>query len=269
MTDRASIPHLQQRRIPIRSLKGSDPVASEALRDMVYLDELDRQAGIVNNSIAFAWRRAAAECSSTDAKVWSALQAALFAAIIVQRILHPGGVRQYPHHKTTNESRDFARRRGQRLRDLLGEAADAEIVRLTKDVRDPFEHVDERLDQLMTPDAIALSDWYISTGNALLTPESGSGSVGYGLRVFYPEGGFLYFGREKLDLYGLDLAMLQLRAAIGAAQGDLQKKIRGRNMFGGSQLVDLLSEGHAHQRAEYWLAERQRLGHGLTRPTGR
>ncbi|MFF8855650.1 hypothetical protein [Streptomyces althioticus] len=269
MADRVSIPHLQQRRIPMRSLKGANPVASEALRDMVYLDELDRQAGIVNNSIAFAWRRAAAECSPTDAKVWSALQAALFAAIIVQRILHPGGVRQYPHHKTPKESRDFARRRGQRLRDLLGEIADAEIIRLTKEVRDPFEHVDERLDQLMTPDAVALSDWYISAGKALLTPENGLGTVGYGLRVFYPDGGFLYFGREKLDLYQLDLAMLQLRAAIGAAQGDLQKKIRGRNMFGGSQLVDLLPEGHGHRRTEYWLAERQRLGHGLTRPTGR
>ncbi|MFJ5841034.1 hypothetical protein ACIQGO_30545 [Streptomyces shenzhenensis] len=268
MADRVSTPHLQQGRIPVRSLKGSDPVASEVLRDMVYLDELDRQAGIVNNNIVFAWRRAAAECSPTDAKVWSALQAALFAAIIVQRILYPGSVHQYPHHKTQKESRDFARRRGQRLRDLLGEAADAEIIRLTKDVRDPFEHVDERLDQLMTPDAIALSDWYISTGRALLTPETGAGSTGYGLRVFYPEGGFLYFGREKLDLYVLDLAMLRLRAAIGVAQGDLQKKIRGRNLFGGSQLVDLLPEGGAHQRAEYWLAERQEFGHGLTHPTG-
>ncbi|MFD1662538.1 hypothetical protein ACFSL4_31290 [Streptomyces caeni] len=253
----------------MRSLKGSDPVASEALRDTVYLDELNRQASIVNNNIAFAWRRAAAECSPTDAKVWSALQAALFAAIIVQRILHPGGVHQYPHHKTQKESRDFARRRGQHLRDLLGKAADAEIIRLTKDVRDPFEHVDERLDQLMTPDAIALSDWYISTGRALLTPETGVGSVGYGLRVFYPDGGFLYFGREKLDLYLLDLAMLQLRTAIGAVQGDLQKRTRGRNAFGGSQLVDLLPEGRAYQRTEYWLAERQQLGHGLTRPTGR
>jgi hypothetical protein len=269
MTDRFSNPHLQHGRIPQRSLKGSDPVASEALRDLVYLDELDRQAGIVSTNVAFAWRRAASGCSQTDAKVWSALQAALFAAIIVQRILHPGGVRQYPHHTTQQESRDFAQMRGQRLRDLLGEVADAEIIRLTKGVRDPFEHVDERLDQIMTPDAIALSDWYISAGKALVTPEAGVDSGGYGLRVFYPEGGFLYFGHERLDLYRLDLAMLQLRAAIGTAQDDLQEKVRGLNTFGGSQLVDLLSEGRAHERAEGWLAERRRLGHGLSRPMGR
>src|SRR5438132_494720 len=63
------------RRIPLRSLKGQTEEATNALRDGLYLDELKRQAIIVNNNIVFAWRRAVDGCSATDPEVWAALQA--------------------------------------------------------------------------------------------------------------------------------------------------------------------------------------------------
>jgi hypothetical protein len=266
MTDVPTADELQQRRVPIRSLKGQTEEATEALRDGLYLDELERQAVIVNSNIVFAWRRAMGDCSPTDPDVWAALQAALFAAIVVQRVLRPGRVRRYRHHQTQRESQDFAECRGRRLRELLGVTAEASLLRV-QGVRDPFEHVDERLDQLMTPETISLSDWYISTGKALVTPGASSGSGlssgGYGLRVFFPAGGVLYFDSEALDLYALDIAMLQIREAINAARGSLQQKVRGRNVFGGSQLVDLLPEDHVQQRAAGWLADRDERGHGL------
>jgi hypothetical protein len=257
---------LQRRRVPIQSLRGQTEEATEALRDGVYLDEIERQAVIVNNNIAFAWRQAMGDCSPADPDVWAALQAALFAAIVVQRVLSPGRVYKYAHHQTQQESQDFAQRRGQRLRQLLGVPSDASFLRVQK-VRDPFEHVDERLDQLMTPEASSLSDWYISTGRALVTPNAeaspGLSSVGYGLRVFFPAGGVLYFGNETLDIYELDIAMLDIREAISVARTELQQKVRGRNIFGGGQLVDLLPESHVQQRAAGWLADRDRRGHGL------
>ena len=252
------------RRIPIRSLRGQTEEASASLRDSVYLEELERQAVIVGDNIASAWRRAMGGCSSTDSRVWAKLQAALFAAIVVQRVLQPGRVHRYPHHQARQESQDFADARGNRLRGMVGLAADAVLLR-TQSVRDPFEHVDERLDQLMTPDAISLSDWYISTGKAFMTPESSGNSTigGYGLRVFFPEGGLLYFGRKSLDLYALDIEMLELRRAIDSARKELEKRVVGRNLFGGSQLVDLLPVEHVRRRADAWLSEREQRGQGL------
>lgn len=248
----------------MRSLKGQTEIATEALRDGLYLDELERQAVIVNSNIVFAWRKAIGGCSPTDPGVWAALQAALFAAIVVQRVLHPGTVRRYPRHQRQRESQDFADLRAERLRQRLGVAADTVLLRV-KSVRDSFEHVDERLDQLMTPDAISLSDWYISSGRALVTPDppSESSSRGYGLRVFFPEGGLLYFGSEALDLYALDLAMLRIRAAVGVARKELRRMAPGRNIFGGGQLVDLMPDEQVQRRAAGWLTDREGLGYGL------
>ncbi|MBO2448657.1 hypothetical protein J4573_16265 [Actinomadura barringtoniae] len=262
--DVPEVDELQLRRIPIRSLRGRTEEATAAVRQGIYLDELERQAVIVNSNIVAAWRRAIGGCSPTDPEVWAALQAALFAAIVVQRVLRPGRVRRHPHHQSQQESQDFADLRGQRLRAMLGVSADSALLRVGS-VRDPFEHVDERLDQLMTPDAVSLSDWYISSGRALVTPGASSDSLreGYGLRVFFPAGGVLYFGDEVLDLYALDIEMLRIRDAINTARPELHRKAPSRNLFGGAQLVDLLPETHVQQRAMDWLSDRERRGHGL------
>ncbi|WP_407564096.1 hypothetical protein [Streptomyces sp. 184] len=228
---------------------------------------MERQAVIVNNHIAFAWKRAMRDdCPPNDPEVWASLQAALFAAIVVQRILHPGKVRKYPQHQSQRKSQEFAQCRGERLRNLLGQAADASVLQLTKNVRDPFEHVDERLDQIMVSDPISLSDWYISTGKALVTPRlmtESSKPKGYGLRVFFPAGGVLYFGSDVLDLYELDVSMLELRAAIDAAREKVRTKISGRSMFGGSVVVDLLTAEGIQKRVESWLMEREGRGHDV------
>ncbi len=77
------------RRLPLRSLTSSGQAIDQDLLDGVYLDELDRQALIADAALTTAWQRGMT-CTVDDAPTWSHLQAALFAGIVVARILNPG-----------------------------------------------------------------------------------------------------------------------------------------------------------------------------------
>jgi hypothetical protein len=211
------------RRIPINTLRGPNDQVTEHFRQLPYLRELKRQATIFNDNVENAWRRALGPTNAPDdLAVWASLQAALFAAIVVQRLLRPskGSVRKQPHHSTRGESQALADARGERLRTLLEVPDNAIFFTVTK-IRDAFEHVDERYDGIMRDDVVGFSDWYITDGMASVTlrpsdrdptPEH----VSHGLRVFFPAAGALYFDDNMVDLYLLDLAMLDMREMVTA-----------------------------------------------------
>jgi hypothetical protein len=134
----------RSRAIPLQSVSFGDPESSAAARDRVYLDELARQAEIATQNIAEAWKRGMQIPDVRDPVTWSLLQGALFAAIVVSRILRPRGVRKYPT-LTRDDSQKYAASRGSRMRKLL-EVGDDSPLFTVEDVRHSFEHVDERLD---------------------------------------------------------------------------------------------------------------------------
>lgn len=259
------------RRIPTSTLRGPNEEVTAALRQLPYLHELRRQASIFNDNLATAWRRGMnPTIPSDDPVVWASLQAALFAAIVVQRLLRPSkSVRKQPHHSTRNESQAVADARGERLRALLQVPDDAIFFTVTK-VRDAFEHVDERLDSLMRDEVIGFSDWYLTDGMALVTPRPADGTpmaedIGHGMRVFFPAAGTLYFDDKMVDLYLLDLAMLDLKDMVDEKDTEIHTQMtgQGRSMYGGTQMVQLMDPASVERRLNAWLADRATRGHPL------
>lgn len=249
-------------RVPMWSLRGETPKATEALQTLLYLRELDRQATIFGACFDNARRLGLlANTDQDDMVVWANLQGALFAAIVVQRLLRPveEQVRKHDHHRSRGESKRFAVARGKRLRKLLSVPDDPALFTVAE-VRNDFEHVDERLDGLMRPDVICVSDWYISAGVVSQTGPSGD-SMGYGLRVFMPNSGRLFYDTRVLDLYHLDLNMLDLRALIGQVTPQVAAGFTGRGLFGGTQAVTFA--GNATERTRLWLADRAGRGHPI------
>lgn len=62
--------------MPAVSLRSDNPEETAALRDWLYIIEVERKARIVNDSIARAWTRAMSpDTAATDGAVWSDLQA--------------------------------------------------------------------------------------------------------------------------------------------------------------------------------------------------
>jgi hypothetical protein len=222
----------------------------------VYLDELARQAEIATQNIAEAWKRGMQIQDVRDPVTWSLLQGALFAAIVIARILRPGNVRKYPTF-TRAESKKYADSRGSRLRELL-EIDDGSPLFTVEDVRHSFEHVDERLDAKFAAGVHSLSDWYITDGDAAVTPDQPLKAGGVGLRIFFPAGGILIFEHNEIDLYELDYALLQLRDQARSVRDRLRTVGRGR--FGGQQMVKLMSPEMVRYRYQEWLQMRTEMG---------
>lgn len=75
-------------RLPTRSLSGATEESTDALRLIMYLEEVREQALISSRAFARAWRAALTPDYDNDA-VWADLQAMLFAGVVIQRILLP------------------------------------------------------------------------------------------------------------------------------------------------------------------------------------
>lgn len=254
----------------MQSISGGTPESTEALWLDVFLVEIQRQAELGSRYIKRAWTRAMSEgTSSNDTLVWGDLQAALFAAIVVQRILKPGPVR--PHPKATRDCRQqHADYRGQRLRELLG-VDDSWPLFLAKDVRDACEHFDEKLDAVVLDGMVSLVDWHISHDGKMLQkpphPEAGQ-VMAADLRAFYPRGGILRFSaRYELDIFNLDVAFLNLLEDDGVkqARAALRDDIEGPMTFGSSQYVYLMSEENEDHRVQEWLDVREQAGAPIPR----
>jgi len=246
------------RRIPLRSVTSGGQAIDQDLHDGVYLEELDRQALIADAALTTAWQRGMTR-TVDDAPTWSHLQAALFAGIVVARILNPGhSVKSYPGR---NKQQAAAQARGRRLRHRLGVDLSSPLFDVTA-VRDSLEHFDERLDAALAPNPTNISDWYITDGVALVTSDAATAAgvpSGIGLRVFSPLGGILRFQDAELDLFAWDQALLGLRQHIGTARAAILSS-PGRHPFGGQDRIELRSPAEARHSCELWLAQREVAG---------
>jgi hypothetical protein len=73
--------------------------------------------------------------------------------------------------------------------------------------------------------------------------------------VFFPAGRTLYFDRDVLDLFALDVALLDLRYGMKDARHGLKARQKGRGRFV-LQGVHLMTPDEAQSRREEWLGVR-------------
>lgn len=249
---------------PCRALKADSAGATQRLQLGVYVEELTRQAEIFNLLFSRAWMRAInPDCNPTDVEVWADLQGALFAAIVVQRTLlpRPGGFRL--NERTKSESHKIIIERGRSLRELFSMEEDSHALFEVSEVRDAFEHVDERLDAIVDSAAISISDWHITHGEFLRdlpkeapVPASERGAA---MRVFEPLCGLLHYGGKQIDMFKVDFAMLTLRhVAEGAVASRLEAMSTGPQTYhyGGLALARRRPSA-ALARVDEWIKQRQ------------
>lgn len=222
-----------RRRIP------NQTVADKTCQWIYYLGELERQADLFDRSFQDGMA-AATRDDPTD--TWRHLQSALFAGIIVNRLLTGRGARQP----------EAALKRAKYLRELVGlDAADHSSPILTlHTVRDHLEHFDERLDTHFTsPTTLSISDFYLSDGRYFMSGGSDSSAVFRGLRAFNPDCGLLHFDRTPLDMFLLDIDMLVLKNNARETQHELLQKVRGRQPF--AAIACQLDEADRRRRGEW------------------
>jgi hypothetical protein len=248
------------RGIPMHSLAGQGGEGRELAVDRLFLKEVVRQATMFNVAFERAWLRAVDTGTPyQDLLVLADVQSALFAAIIIRRILKPEGVRKHPQHSKQAESQQYADERGLRLRMQLGLNEGSPIFTV-RELRNSYEHIDERIDALSLGDAASVSDWSISDGKGFRTVQESSG-VHHRLRVFYPAAGVLFYDDEFIDLYHLDLEMMSVRLQAESAIDQLSDPAsRQPWLFGGSQLVHLVEPKRVQTRHREWMDSRAGLG---------
>lgn len=208
----------------LRSVLGGSEASTKALQLQYYVDELRRQSAIASRSLTRGWTRAIQDgTASNDAEVWGDLQSALFASIVISRTLKPVGVRK---------NKAAAEQRGQELRELLRIDESSDLFRVNE-IRNSFEHFDERLDSVFVDMRGSLVDWHISKdGVRLRTPQDSDGPVGEALRQFFPGSGTLHFGDDTLDLFALDRALLVLVEDATSASKQLARLFVGPYTYG-------------------------------------
>lgn len=169
-------------------------------------------------------------------RIWGDIQAALFAGIIVSRMLKPS-------HWLIKDPALAARAksRGRRLRALCG-VEDGSPLTSIADVRNAFEHLDERMDAIVEAgDVASVSDLAIAVAVSTVrhvtlspdgssTPRSSARHVN--MRVFCPDAGFLLFDSHEIDLWAWETALHNLLVAISEAHSEILKKRRGGHPFG-------------------------------------
>lgn len=265
VTDRWPMAY-DERRIPMRASKGATEDASAALAEEMYLIELDRQARIFNRSFFDAMR--AALVTGDDEECWRHLQASLFAAIIVNRLVDPVGVLG-AGWATKAEGRAVAETRSRRLRELVGlpdpEASELPVYAV-RNVRNAMEHIDERLDRIAQSGAeLSMSDWYVSDGRLLVvTGADHKTAPTGGLRSFVATAGRLFFNDESVDMFELDLQMLAIRNNIREAMPGVKSRLRGRFTFGGTQVVEFSDAIPRVAALASWETERRSREDALT-----
>lgn len=200
------------------------------------------------------------DTDTRDTNVWGELQGTLFASIVICRLLRPGKVNPYPRD-TQHLRQAEADRRAEKLAEVLHIADDFAIFNV-REVRNRFEHFDERLDSAVLADRTSLVDWHISRdGTSFRTPQGYGGPLVESLRVFYPLGGTLHFGEQLLDLYALDVALINLRDELAPqARNELNALISDAKHYGASQYIQLIPIETAKERMKRWLEIREESG---------
>ncbi|MFE4197263.1 hypothetical protein ACFRJ9_15475 [Paenarthrobacter sp. NPDC056912] len=248
----------------VSSISGTAPETTEALWLGVFLAEIKRQAELGSRYVKRAWTRAmSGEVKSNDNIVWGDLQAALFSAIVIQRILKPGPVRGTPK-ETHAERKRQAEHRGNRLRELLSIEENSPLF-FSKDVRDACEHFDEKMDAVVLDGTASIIDWHISLDGRIpqsLPHDTPGQPRATDLRAFFPRGGVLRFSAKyQLDLFALDIAFLRLlEEDLPAGEAALQELKSGPMTYGAAQYVRFMPEQTEDARIEHWLLLREKAG---------
>lgn len=247
----------------LRSVSGETEEITEALQLMVYVEEVGRQAEIATRFLTRAWLRAMRpETDTHDTMVWGDLQAALFACIVIQRMVQPGAAFRHPE-ATRAERQQRLKDRSQQLNDILQLDDDFPVLKV-RQIRNAFEHFDEQLDALVLAGRVSFIDWQISKdGLSMRTPPGEDGPVLQALRAFHPAAGTLHFGDLLLDLFSMDCALLQLMdERVPRALKELEaKSATGPKLFGASQLIHLVPPAQVEPRLAEWLRVREEIGH--------
>ncbi|MDQ0144965.1 hypothetical protein [Pseudarthrobacter niigatensis] len=246
----------------LRSVSGETDEITEALQLAIYVDEVGRQAEIASRYLTRAWLRAMRpETDSHDTMVWGDLQAALFACIVIQRMLQPGPAFKHPE-ATRAQRQKRLKERARQLNDILHLDDEFPVLRV-REIRNAFEHFDEGLDALVLAGRSSFIDWHISRdGLSMRTPPGHDGPVLQALRAFYPAGGTLHFGDLLLDIFSMDCALIQLKdERVPRALDELGDiTATGPKLFGASQLIHLLPPDKVLPRLDEWLRVRGQLG---------
>ncbi|WP_454850009.1 hypothetical protein [Promicromonospora soli] len=177
-----------------------------------------------------------------DLPVWAELQGFVTAAIILNRFLKPNA--RPPKGASASrkaELKSQANKRGKRLRKLL-EVEDDSVLLGVESVRNSFEHIDERIDALVTAgDVWSLSDWYISEelyfvpATAIQARSQGEAGRHENVRYFAPFIGLLVFGEDQIDLFQVEAALHELLAvSVGATETVVREYPKGRMAIGTS-----------------------------------
>lgn len=256
------------RSTPMHSVRGPDGLQTELASDLIFVKEIVRQATIFNLSFERAWTKGIDPSTPMDdLGVLADIQSGLFAAIITRRILSPERVRKHSHHPAQAVSQAYADSRGARLRALLAIKEGSPILNVT-DVRNSYEHIDERIDELTSGPAASVTDWAISDGLGFKT-RVGETEAHHRLRIFYPAGGIVFYDDALIDLYALDLQLLEIRATVAPPVLDhlSAQALLNSWVFGSSQVEHLLPPDNIAERQTQWAEARETLGSPI-RPNG-
>lgn len=218
----------------------------QLLQDLFYLGELAQQADLFDRCFAGAMDSVRRD---DVVDVWRHLQGALFAGVIVNRLLRSEGARD----------QRLADPRATRLRECVGlHEVESPILKL-HELRNDLEHFDERLDlRFADPNTVSLADFYLSDGFYLMSGAGPHGHTFAGLRAFNPALGLLHFDHKSLNMFILDLDMLRLKHNAREAQNELRAEVRGRQPFS-AFAYQLDATGSSKDHADLWRSQREDL----------
>jgi len=252
-------PHIDAPRpIPVYPHGAEDPAAAAALRDLMYLDELERQARVFTSSFGDAMT--AALVANDDQETWRHLQSAVFAAIVVNRLVDAEGANRGWPGVSGKEALNMAEDRAARLRALVGlpePGTGVTAIFDVRDVRNSMEHIDQRLDRVSHDAEVSggVADWYLSDGRVSVALSAGVDVTPLGFRAFIPTSSLLLFNDKTLNLFSLDIDMLALQHNINEVRPKLAKDVRGNKSYG-SQLAEFPSGYPAYEGFKKWESAR-------------
>jgi hypothetical protein len=193
-------------------------------------------------------------------ETWRHLQSAVFAAIVVNRLVDAAGANRGWSGVSGKEAQRIAQSRAARLRALVGlpePSSGATVIFEIRDVRDSMEHIDQRLDRVNHDAATSggVADWYLSDGRVSVAMSEGADVTPIGFRAFIPTSGLLLFNDKTLNLFALDIDMLALQHNINEVRPTVAQDARGVKSYGG-QLAEFHSGYPSYEGLQKWEAAR-------------
>jgi hypothetical protein len=128
-------------------------------------------------------------------------------------------------------------------------------------VRDPVEHIDERIDLVVEQGAQTALDWYIAACGVMTSgPVDSPGGRAAGLRAFAPVPGLLYFDDIALDLWAWEEALVGLLDAVPVALERLRANEGHLDWTVGRGSMVSWAQADIDTRRERWDELRSRRG---------